>query len=119
MEARRNLSVSYNTIGDIAKARGMLGEAEKWYCKSLALSESLADETENVVCRDDLAVSYYKIGILKEDKAMLKRALSIWEQLTELCPDTPRYRENAKIAKRAVAELPSGLARLLRRLRRR
>ena len=105
VESRHSLSISCVRLGNISKELGKLHEAEEWYRKGLAISKTLAEEIKTVESYDDLAVSYYKIGCLIEDKSMLEQALSIWEQLAAQCPDNPRYRRCADIAKKDIQRL--------------
>ena len=64
IEARRDLSISYNKLGDISKAEGNLEEAKDWYIKDLEISKILAAEASTIDTLDDLAISYYKLGLL-------------------------------------------------------
>ena len=77
-------------LGDIAKAEGDLTEAKRYYTLGLEISEALAKETGTVGAYDDLALSYYKIAltqISEESVSYLLKALSIWEQLSQACPN--------------------------------
>ena len=62
VEARRDLSVSYNNLGDIAIALGDLAGAKKWYEQGLAISTALAEETGTVEARRNLSISYDRLG---------------------------------------------------------
>ena len=101
----RYQSVSYNKLGDIAKAHGKLNEAEEWYRKSLALREGLTKEVQTNKSYDDLAVSCYRIGKLTANQAMLEQALVIWEKLAEFFPENPKYRRFADIVKKVLQAL--------------
>ena len=58
----RQLSISYNRLGDICKAQGDLSGAKDYYLKALAISERLAAESETTEAQRDLFVSYNKLG---------------------------------------------------------
>ena len=53
VEARRDLSISYNKLGGICEARGDLAGAAAYYEKCHALLEALAAETGTVEARRD------------------------------------------------------------------
>ena len=88
---QRDLSVSYNKLGDIAKARNDYKAAEGYYAKTLEIRERLAENFPEVpMLKDDLAVSLFKCGtcsadgkLSSEQKAMLRDAAAIWEELYE------------------------------------
>ncbi len=84
------MSINYNKLGEIAQACGKLSEAEEWFRKSLAIDESLAEETNTVESRRDLSVSYEKIGNianargkLSEAEEWYRKSLAIDESLAE------------------------------------
>ena len=84
-----DLSVSYNKLGGIAKARNDYSAAEGYYAKALEISERLAKMFPGVsMLKDDLAVSLFRCGtcsadgkLSSEQKAMLRDAAAIWEEL--------------------------------------
>ena len=90
-QMQRDLSVSYNNLGGIAKARNDYKAAEGYYAKDLAISERLAESFPEVpMLKDDLAVSLFECGtcsadgkLSSEQKAMLRDAAAIWEELYE------------------------------------
>ena len=67
-------SVSYNRLGNNARAQGKLRDAEEWYRKSLAGFEALAEETNTVQFRRDLSVSYEKLGDIAQAQGKLSEA---------------------------------------------
>ncbi len=87
----RYQSVSYNKLGDIAKAQGKLSDAEEWYRKGLAIAEELEKETGTVVeARRDLSISYNNLGNLAKAQGKLRdaeewyrRCLTLRETLAE------------------------------------
>ena len=90
-QMQRDLSVSYERLGDIAKARNDYKAAEGYYAKALEIRERLAENFPEVpMLKDDLAVSLFKCGtcsadgkLSSEQKAMLRDAAAIWEELYE------------------------------------
>jgi hypothetical protein len=66
---QRDLSVLYNSIGDVLVAQGKLDEALKSYRDSLAIAERLAaSDRSNTGWQRDIAVLYEGIGALEEHK---------------------------------------------------
>ncbi|MBQ7309600.1 MAG: tetratricopeptide repeat protein [Clostridia bacterium] len=104
VESRRDLSVSYNKLGDIMKAQGRPKEAAEYYGKDLAIAEALAEETGTVEAYDDLAVSYYKMAFADQanQRAYRQKALNIWTQLADLCPDDPTFAQRRDLVKKAL-----------------
>ena len=101
VEALRDLFVSYNKLGDILKAEGCLSDAMHYYKKALEIRKKLADETHTAESYDDLAVSYYKLSLVDTAKKneLLDQAISIYEMLTENCPNITRFRNNLNVLK--------------------
>ena len=100
-----DLSVSYNKLGGIAKARNDYSAAEGYYAKELEISERLAKKFPEVpMLKDDLALSLFKCGtcsadgkLSSEQKAMLRSAAAIWGELYEQT-GYELYAERRKIA---------------------
>ena len=88
---QRDLSVLYNNLGDIAEALNDYKAAEGYYAKALEISKRLAKMFPGVpMLKDDLAVSLFNCGtcsadgkLSSEQKAMLRDAAAIWEELYE------------------------------------
>ena len=86
---QRDLSVSYNKLGGIAEARNDYKAAEGYYAKALEISKRLAKMFPEVpMLKDDFALSLFKCGtcsadgkLSSEQKAMLRSAAAIWEEL--------------------------------------
>ena len=110
VKSKRDLSVSYNLLGDIAKAEGNLTEAKRYYTLCLEIAEALAKETGTVEAYDDLALSYYNIAFCqtgffskrRKKREHLKKALSIWERLSQACPNVYEYARRRDIVKEAL-----------------
>ena len=62
---QRDLSVSYNKLGDLARGSGDAGEAARLYQQALAIAEGLARaDPTNTTFQRDLAVSYERLADL-------------------------------------------------------
>ena len=77
---KRNLSVSYNNLGDIAKAQGKLDAAKVFYEKGLAIREAIARESGTVEARRDLSVSYCSLGNIAKAQGKLDAAKAFYEK---------------------------------------
>ena len=77
---RRNLSVSYNKLGNIAKAQGKLDEALAYFEQVLAIAEAIARETGTVEARRDLSISYNNLGDIAKAQGKLDEAQAYFEQ---------------------------------------
>ena len=58
----RELSISYNRLGDVCMADGDLTGAKEYYLKALAISDRLAAYAEGTQAQRDLSISYNKLG---------------------------------------------------------
>ena len=73
---QRDLSVSYEKVGDVQVAQGDLAGALKSYRDSLAISERLAkSDPGNAGWQRDLSVSYEKVGDVQVAQGDLAGAL--------------------------------------------
>jgi tetratricopeptide (TPR) repeat protein len=73
---QRNLSVSYNKVGDVQVARGDMAGALKSYRDSLAIFERLAtSDPGNAGWQRDLSVSYNNVGDVQVAQGNLPEAL--------------------------------------------
>ena len=85
------LSVSYERLGGIAEDLNDYKAAEGYYAKALEISKRLAEKYPGVpMLKNDLAVSLSMCGtcsadgkLSSEQKAMLRSAAAIWEELYE------------------------------------
>ena len=96
---QRDLSVSYNKVGDLYSALGQGEKAREAYLKSLSIFERLAQaEPDRADYQRDLSVSYERVGDLysalgqgeKAREAYLKD-LAIAERLAQAEPDRADY----------------------------
>ena len=73
---RRDLSVSYNKVGDVEKAQGDLAAALKSYRNGLAIREALsASDPSDVERRRTLSMSYKSVGEVQQRQGDLAAAL--------------------------------------------
>ena len=85
---QRDLSVSYNKMGDLYRALGQGEAARDAYAKALAIGETLAQaEPDRADYQRDLSVSYNKMGDLY-------RALGQGEAARDFYRQRPRHRRN-------------------------
>ena len=106
---QRGLSVSCERLGGIAEALNDYKAAEGYYAKDLAISERLAESFPEVpMLKDDLAVSLFECGtcsadgkLSSEQKAMLRDAAAIWEELYEQT-GYELYAERRKLAQKLL-----------------
>jgi tetratricopeptide (TPR) repeat protein len=60
---QRDLSVSYERLGDVAVSAGKLDDARTWFDKALAVTKALAAaDPSNTDWQRDLSVSYERLG---------------------------------------------------------
>ena len=104
-EWQRDLSVSYDKVGDVLMAQGKLDEALKAYRDGLAIRERLAaTDRSNTEWQRDLSVSYDKVGDVlvaqgKLDEALkaYRDGLAIRERLA--ATDPQQYRAGSAISR--------------------
>jgi tetratricopeptide (TPR) repeat protein len=78
---QRDLSVSYNKVGDVQSAQGDLAGALKSYRESLAIREKLVkQEPRNAGVQRDLSVSYNKVGDVQSAQGDLAGALKSYRE---------------------------------------
>jgi tetratricopeptide (TPR) repeat protein len=88
-QARRDLSISLNQLGEVAGQMGQLGEAKGFFERSLKLREALtAADTTDAQAQRDLSISLEKLGEvagkygqLGEAKGFFERSLKLREAL--------------------------------------
>ena len=78
---RGNIAVTYHQLGNTARDRGRLDEADDWYRKSLQIKEELGN-------RPGMATSYHQLGITAQQRGRLdeaddwcRKSLAIEEEL--------------------------------------
>ena len=89
-KSERELSISYERLGDVCQADGDLSGAKAYYGKALAISEQLAKQSEGTDAQRDLSISYNRLGdVCQADgdlsgaKAYYLKDLAISEQLAK------------------------------------
>ena len=103
---QRDLSVSYERLGDIAKARNDYKAAEGYYAKALEISERLAEKyPDDPQMQRNLSVSYNKLGGIAEARNDYKAAegyyakdLEIGEKLAEKYPEDPQMQRDLSVS---------------------
>ena len=99
---QRDLSVSYNKLGDVAKARNDYNAAEGYYAKTLEIGERLAEKyPDDPEMQRDLSVSYSRLGDVakamndyKAAEGYYAKALEIFEKLAEKYPEAPNLQRD-------------------------
>jgi tetratricopeptide (TPR) repeat protein len=78
---RRDLSVSYEKLGDVQQAMGDLDGALKSFSDDLAIAAALSDsDPGNAQMRWDLSISYEKLGDLQQARNDLNGALNSYRE---------------------------------------
>jgi tetratricopeptide (TPR) repeat protein len=96
---QRDLSVSFDRVGDVLVAQGNLPEALKSLRDGLAIRDRLAQaDPGNAGWQRDLAVSNERIGDMErrldhpaEARAALERALAIYDSLLAANPENTQF----------------------------
>ena len=85
---QRDLSVSFNRIGDVLVSAGERSKALEHYQRVLVIAEQLAvSDKGNTQWQTDVVVSLWKLGGMTEvvtdaaRRQFLERGLSIWQDL--------------------------------------
>ena len=100
------MSVSYNKLGGIAKARNDYKAAEGYYAKALEIDERLAEKyPEDPNLQRDLSVSYNNLGGIAKARNDYKAAeryyakdLAISERLAEKYPEVPMLKDDFAVS---------------------
>jgi tetratricopeptide (TPR) repeat protein len=97
-EALRDLSISLDNVGGVARAQGDWAQAESAYRESLALRRQLVERLGSTPeAMDDLAVSLINIASLPATDTIARaEAVAIYEQLATRFPDVARYAEQLR-----------------------
>jgi tetratricopeptide (TPR) repeat protein len=78
---RRDLSVSYEKLGDVQQAMGDLDGALKSFSDDLAIAAALsASDPDNAQRRWDLSISYEKLGDVQQARNDLNGALNAYRE---------------------------------------
>ena len=106
LQMQRGLSVSYNNLGDIAKARNDYKAAEGYYAKALEIREKLAEKyPDDPGMQRDLSVSYERLGGIAEARndynaaeGYYAKALEIGERLAEKYPEDANLQRDLSVS---------------------
>ena len=111
---QRDLSVSFNKLGDLARAQGNLPEAQRLFGEDLRIAQRLAEsDPANAAWQRDLFYSCYLIATKvfqpqnrwAEALALMEKALRISERLAASAPTNVMWQNDVKASRRLVAEL--------------
>ena len=99
---QRDLSVSYERLGDIAKARNDYSAAEGYYAKALEIREKLVKKyPDDPNLQRDLSASYQRLGDIAKARndynaaeVYYSKALEIGERLAEKYPEDPNLQRD-------------------------
>ena len=96
-EFARDLSVSFNRLGDTLSSLGRTGEALDYYERGLKIAEDLAARApENAVFARDLSVSFERLGETLSSLGRTGEALDYYERGLKIAEDlAARAPENA------------------------
>ena len=114
---QRDLSVSYNNLGDIAKARNDYNAAEGYYAKALEIGERLAEKyPDDPQMQRDLSVSYSRLGDVAEAMNDYKaaegyyaKALEIFEKLAEKYPEDPNLQRDLSASYQRLGDIAKAM----------
>ena len=120
---QRDLSVSFNKIGDVQSARGNLDAALRAYQDSLAIPEKLAaQDPGNTEWQRDLSVSFERIGDVQRARGNLDAALkayqdslAIREKLAAQDPSNTEWQRDLIVSNVKLAEVAEKASRAPRR----
>jgi tetratricopeptide (TPR) repeat protein len=115
---QRELSVSFNKLGDLSVAQGDLPAAARHFTAFLKISERLAaSDPANAAWQRDLFYSYYVMGDLftRQDQlrdalSMLEKSLQIAERLAASDPTNATWEKDVRVSRRLVGDLRSRLS---------
>ena len=93
-QSARDLSISWEKLGDVAQALGRLEEAERGYRESLALRQKLHREAPSPQSARDLSISWSKLGDVAQALGRLEEA-------------ERAYREGLTLSEKLHREAPS------------
>jgi serine/threonine protein kinase/tetratricopeptide (TPR) repeat protein len=105
-EYRQELATSCQSLGILLRNAGRFDEAEAATRKAISLNEQLrAEFPDEPAHQKRLADSYLNLGVIvwadgrdrarpREAEEAYRRALRLWEKLTEAFPDEPDYRHS-------------------------
>ena len=102
LRSRKSLAAALEKSAKAYDALGNREEAERCIEKALWLREEAAGEMPSDTTGHELAVTCYQAALFRRDAGFMRRALEIWEKLSE---KDPAYREYAEDAREALKML--------------
>ena len=82
---QRDLSVSYNSLGDASVSQGKLDPAAVYYGQCLEIAKQLvAGDLTNTGCQRELWVSYWRLSDLSERQKRDEKAQGYWNKALEV-----------------------------------
>jgi len=110
---KRDLSVSWNGIGDIEAKRGNLSQARDAYEKALAIMLELTEkDLINTAWLQDLGVSLYRIGDIEKAQGNLSQAqeayekyLAIMLKLSKIDPTNPEWLRDLSVSLNQIGDI--------------
>ncbi len=104
--AQRNLSISYEKLGDVCVTQGDLPGAKDYYQKALEISQKLAEASpDSAEAQRDLSVSYEKLGNVCMKQGDLpgardyhQNALEISQKLAKASPDSAKAQRDLSVS---------------------
>ena len=110
---QRDLSVSYERMGDLLRALGQGEQAKTFYEKSLRIRERLAaDEPNRAHYQRDLSFSYNKLGDLlralgqgEQAKTFYEKSLRVRERLAADEPNRADYQRDLSVSYERMGDL--------------
>jgi len=110
---QRDLSASYDRVGDVQKAQGDLAGALKSYSDGLVIAEGLAkSDPGNAKWQRDLAMSFGELASVHRQsgdraKALdaLRQGQAIMSRLTKLSPDNAQWKQDLAEFNQDITEL--------------
>ena len=112
-EWQRDLSVSYEKVGNVQVAQGALPDALKSFRESLAIAERLAKaDPGNAEWQRDLSVSYQRVGDVQVAQGALADALksyrdslAIFERLAKAAPGNAGWQRDLSVSYNKVGDV--------------
>jgi serine/threonine protein kinase len=112
-QAQRDLSVSFNKLGDVTLQLGRTDEAMEFYRQDLDMSRRLADaDPKNAEAQRDLQVSYYKFGTVEQKMESYRAAIDWYEKGLAVAAkfEKPEYLANeVRILKKLIGDCKANL----------
>ncbi len=96
IQYRKNLAAALEKLGKTKDALEERKEAEECFVKAVSIREQLVKELPSSATRHELAVCCFQAADMKRDLPMMKRALSLWEEISVRHPEYQQYADSAR-----------------------